>query len=326
MTKIDQNYQHTPVLLNEVLEYLNPRPGQNFVDATLGGGGYTRAILEKILPNGRLLAIDLDKDAIKNFQFTISNFQIKNESINKESIILYQGNFRDIDEIISQNNFSKPDGIVADIGLSSYQLDQAGRGISFQKNEVLDMRFNADSGGLTAKDVLKNYSETDLRKIFEDFGEEKFSRQIAQKIKDYRFKIKAIEFTTELYEIIRDALPKPLKHRADSSARRIFQALRIAVNNELENLEVFLPKAFGALQSGGRLAVISFHSLEDRMVKQFFAGLAKGCICPTEFPVCICQKQPLAKILTHHPITATDIEVQQNSRSQSAKLRVLEKI
>jgi 16S rRNA (cytosine1402-N4)-methyltransferase len=320
LTKIDKTYLHTPVLLNEVLEYLNPRSGQNFVDATLGGGGYTRAILDKILPNGKLLAIDLDKDAIKNFKFLISN------SKNQESITLHHGNFKDIDEILKSENFPKPDGIVADIGLSSYQLDQADRGISFQKNERLDMRFNTDSGGITAKDLLNNYSETDLRKIFEDLGEEKFSRQIARKVYEFRSKSQALDTTVQLYQLIQEALPKPYKHKADSSARRIFQALRIAVNGELENLTVFLPKAFEALKPGGRLAIVSFHSLEDRIVKQYFIKLAKGCVCPPEFPVCICHQQPVGKILTKQPIVAGEKEIAHNSRSQSAKLRVLEKI
>ncbi len=322
MTKIDKNYQHTPVLLNEVLEYLNPKPGQNFVDATLGGGGYSLAILDKILPNGKLLAIDLDKDAIKNFQFTISNFQIKNQAL----ITLHHGNFKDIDEILKSENFPKPDGIVADIGLSSYQLDQAGRGISFQKQEELDMRFNSHTPGLTAKEILNNYSETDLRKIFEDYGEEKFSRQIARKVYELRGKGQALNTTAQLYQLIQEALPKPYKHKADSSARRIFQALRIAVNGELENLAVFLPQAFKALTPGGRLAIVSFHSLEDRIVKQFFAGLAKGCVCPPEFPVCVCHQKPAGKILTKQPIVAGDAEILQNSRSQSAKLRVVEKL
>jgi 16S rRNA (cytosine1402-N4)-methyltransferase len=304
LTKIDQNYQHTPVLLNEVLEYLNPRPGQNFVDATLGGGGYTRAILDKILPNGKLLAIDLDKDAIKNFKFLISN------SKNQESITLHHGNFKDIDEILKSENFPKPDGIVADIGLSSYQLDQAGRGISFQKQEELDMRFNSHTPGLTAKEILNNYSETDLRKIFEDYGEEKFSRQIARKVYELRGKGQALNTTAQLYQLIQEALPKPYKHKADSSARRIFQALRIAVNDELNYLKEALPNAFEILKPGGRIAVISFHSLEDRIVKNFFRDQSHA---------------GLATLITKKPIKPSDEELVENPRARSAQLRIIQK-
>ncbi len=326
LTKIDKNYQHIPVLLNEVLEYLSPKVNQNFVDATLGGGGYSLAILEKILPAGQLLAIDLDKDAIKNFQFLISNFKISNQVINEQSVIVEQGNFKDLDEIISKNNFPKPDGIVADIGLSSHQLDHGERGISFQKTEELDMRFDLTSTNPTAKQILNNSSEAELRQIFEDFGEEKFSRQIARKVYELRSQSHELETTADLYQVIQDALPKPVKHKADDSARRIFQALRIVVNRELENLEIFLPKAFKALKPGGKLAVVSFHSLEDRIVKQYFVSLTKGCICPPDFPLCLCNKQSLGKILTKKPLTASIQELQANPRSSSAKLRVVEKL
>ncbi len=311
-------YSHTPVLLKEVLEYLSPKANQNFVDATLGGGGYSLAIIKLIAPQGKLLSIDLDKDAI-------NNARVKSQELGIKNLILHHGNFRDIGQIIKDNNFPEPDGIVADIGLSSYQLEDSGRGISFQKKEILDMRFDANSKEYDAKYILNNYTEENLRKIFEDYGEEKFSRQIVKQIVNSRQQT-AIHFTTDLYQAIVKALPKPVKHKADDSARRIFQALRIAVNKELENLEVFLPKAFTALKPGGRLAIVSFHSLEDRIVKQYFVSLTKGCICPPEFPICLCNKKPLGKILTRKPITASPEELTLNPRSKPAKLRVIEKL
>jgi len=318
-------YFHIPVLLKEVLEYLEPSPGQNFVDATLGGGGYTVAIANLIGPGGKTLSIDLDGDAIKNFQFLISNFQTnpKLKNHNEKNITLHQGNFRDLDKILKHHEFKAPDGIVADLGLSSYELEH--RGISFQTDQPLDMRFD-QSQKLDAKFVLNNYDEQHLRKIFEDYGEEKFSRLIVRKILESRTKNHELRRTTDLYQIIKDALPKPVKHKADDSARRIFQALRIEVNHELSSLEEFLPKAFNLLKVSGRLAVVSFHSLEDRIVKQYFNKLSKGCVCPPEFPACICGQLPKGKILTKKPITATEIELGKNPRAKPAKLRVIEKL
>lgn len=309
-------YEHIPVLLEEVIFNLKPEPGQNLVDATLGGGGYTKAILEKVRPGGKVLAIDLDARAIEN---------LKSESLNPKSLILHHGNFKDTDKIIKHHNFPAPDGIVADLGLSSGELDSSGRGFSFQKTEPLDMRFD-QSQPEDAKFILNNYEESKLKKIFEDYGEEKFARQIARKVNSYKLSAGSIKHTNELYEIIKDSLPKPVKHKADDSARRIFQALRIAVNHELENLENFLPKAFDVLKPGGRLAVVSFHSLEDRAVKQFFNSLAKGCICPPEFPQCLCGKNPRGRILTKKPVLAGPEELKNNPRAKPAKLRVIEKI
>lgn len=312
---MNTEYHHIPVLLNEVLEYLSPKPGENFVDATLGGGGYTRAILERNKPDGKVLAVDLDTDAIDNLK-----------SLNLKSLILHQGNFSHIDKITEHHKFTNISGIVADIGLSSYELDQAGRGISFKQKEILDMRFDQKGNTVDAKFILNNYDETRIRKIFEDYGEEKFSRQIARKIIDFRSKVKEIHYTTELYEIIESALPKPVKHKADDSARRIFQALRIEVNHELDNLLEFLPKAFDILAPGGRLVVVSFHSLEDRIVKQYFNELTKGCVCPIDFPQCVCGKEPRGKLLTKKIVTATEKELEENPRSKPAKLRAIIKI
>ncbi len=310
-------YSHTPVLLKEVIQYLEPKPGQNFVDATLGGGGYSKTILELSSPTGKLLGIDLDTVAIDNFKSLISDSEI-----DEKRVVLHHGNFQHIDKIITAHEFTNISGIVADIGLSSFELDQSGRGFSFQRSEPLDMRFN-QSQPEDAAFYLNNKSETELKKIFEEYGEEKFSKQIAAKAVRYRVEVSPIKHTSELYEIIKDALPKPFKHKADDSARRIFQALRIAVNHELENLQEFLPKAFDLLNPGGRLVVVSFHSLEDRIVKQYFNELSKGCVCPIEFPECICGQNPKAKILTKKPVVAGENELKNNSRSKPAKLRAL---
>jgi 16S rRNA (cytosine1402-N4)-methyltransferase len=313
-----QSYKHIPVLLEEVLQFLDPKPGENFVDGTLGGGGYSRAILEKNQPGGKVLAIDLDDEAIKNFQYPISNIQDK-------LFIAVQGNFANLDKIIVNHKFFNISGIVADIGLSSFQLDDSGRGISFQKKEPLDMRFDQTSQEPDAKFILNNHSLQELTEIFRKYGEDKYSAKIAKEIVQERSK-KPIHYTSELFEIIEQALPKPVKHKANDSARRIFQALRIAVNHELSNLESFLPKALDLLNPGGRLVVVSFHSLEDRIVKQFFQASAKGCICPLDFPQCICGKNAVAKILTKKPVTASTDELEENSRSKPAKLRALIKL
>jgi 16S rRNA (cytosine1402-N4)-methyltransferase len=322
-------YEHTPVLLNEVLEYLDLKPGQNIVDATLGGGGYTRAIINKIKPGGRVLAVDLDKDAIANFISqtpTTPARQTGHPSLaggEAPRFTLVQGNFAHIDKIIKNHNFPAPDGIVADLGLSSYELEH--RGISFQTDQPLDMRFDL-SQPEDAKFVLNSYDEKRLVKVFEEYGEEKFAKQIAKKVIGNRQQGIEIKHTDQLYRIVQEALPKPIKHKADDHARRIFQALRIEVNHELENLQEFLPKAFDLLVPGGRLAVVSFHSLEDRIVKQFFVGLTKGCVCPPEFPQCLCGKNPKGKILTKKPVTASAEELKTNPRSKPAKLRVIIKL
>lgn len=312
----NDNYSHIPVLLDEAISLLNPQPNQNFVDATLGGGGYARALLEKIGPNGKVLAIDLDQTAID----LATSYQLKTKSF-----IPVHGNFADIDQIVTNHKFNNISGIVADIGLSSYQLDASGRGISFQKKEPLDMRFDLSKDTSDAKFILNNHNEQDLIKIFEEYGEEKYAKAIARKIVSSRNE-KPFHYTTDLVEAITEALPKPVKHLYADSCRRIFQALRIAVNHELENLERFLPKALDILAPGGRLVIVSFHSLEDRIVKQFFLKASRGCVCPIDFPECICGKSPLAKVLTKKIVTATEAELETNMRSKPAKLRAVQKI
>ena len=311
-----QDYFHQPVLLQEVIGLLNPQPGEIFIDATLGGAGYSQAILRKIGKEGGLVSVDLDSDAVEFAR------QLAHDNQNWNIV---QGNFRNIDKIAEKYKLNQIHGIVADIGFSSYELDQSGRGLSFQKDEPLDMRFD-QSQPEDARFLLASRSEAELEKIFREYGEEKFSRQIARRIKTSQAAGQKLHKTGQLYELIQAALPKPVKHKAADSARRVFQALRIAVNHELENLQDFLPKAFDILSAGGRLAVVSFHSLEDRIVKEFFNQLAKGCICPPDFPQCVCGKSPLLKVLTKKPVTASEAELAANSRSRPAKLRAALKL
>lgn len=311
-------YSHIPVLLPEVLKLLQLRPGQNAIDATLGGGGYTLALAESVGTKGRVLAIDLDKDAIEAFESRIKN----QESSKKVKVV--HGNFSDIESIAKENSFAPVNAIVADIGLSSYELDEAGRGISFQKDEPLDMRFNAESG-ITAREILAEYSEADLTHVFKEFGEERYAAAIARNIVRNRAKT-PLTRTLELTHIISTSIPSRLQHTAQDSFRRVFQSLRIEVNGELKNLEKFLPAAFGLLESGGVLAVVSFHSLEDRIVKQYFQSLRGDCICPKDFPICVCGKSPQAEILTKKPVTAQVAELAKNTRAKSAKLRGIKKL
>lgn len=309
-------YTHIPVLENEVLKYLEPKPNNNYVDATLGGGGYTAKLLEASAPNGKVLSIDLDQEAIENAKEKFAQVG--------DRLTLVHGSFRDIDKLITAHKFELIDGIVADIGLSSFQLDESGRGISFQKKELLDMRFDNTSQQPDARFLLHHRTVDELTKIFKDFSEEKYSHKIAQNIVKAR-EVEPLKYTTELVEIIQNSLPKPEKHRWTDSARRIFQALRIEVNHELVNLETFLPKAFAILEPQGRLAVVSFHSLEDRIVKKYFKELATGCICPPEFPICKCGLTPQGTILTKKAVVATEQELLNNMRAKPAKLRVIQK-
>lgn len=313
------SYQHTPVLLHEVLEYLQPSVGGSFIDATLGGGGYTQALMEAVGVKGKVLSLDLDVDAITNFELRISNHALR------EQVTVRQGNFKDIAAIAQEHGFTGVDGIVADIGLSSYELDAAGRGISFKHDEPLDMRFDAASGGVTATELLADKSEAELAILFSTFGEERHARSIARNIVRKRTE-EAVTRTTQLVDIITNSLPRAVRHKVQDSCRRIFQALRIAVNGELENLREFLPAALGVLAPGGRLVVVSFHSLEDRIVKQFFVQAATGCVCPPNFPHCVCGKTPQVQILTRRPVSAGEAELAQNSRSRPAKLRAALKL
>jgi 16S rRNA (cytosine1402-N4)-methyltransferase len=312
------NYNHEPVLLETALQFLEPQPGQNFIDATLGGGGYSRALLDYVIPEGKVLSIDLDPAALENYQAQLSSKQKKNA-------IAVHGNFRNLDDIVRNHEFYNIAGIVADIGLSSYQLDQSGRGITFQNKEPLDMRFDVSDPTTDARFIINNHSEEQLKEIFRNYGEDRLSGKIARAIVQRRGE-KPFHYTTDLTELIRESLPKPQQHKWQDTARRIFQALRIAVNHELENLETFLPKALDLLNPGGKLVIISFHSLEDRIVKKFFVESSRGCTCPIDFPICRCGKNPLGMILTKKIVTANEEEQARNPRSIPAKLRAFKKL
>jgi 16S rRNA (cytosine1402-N4)-methyltransferase len=323
-------YRHTPVLLQEVIKYLDPKPGDTVVDGTLGGGGHSKAIAERIAPDGFLLGIDLDPAAIQKAEnvFDESGIKIKHQFV--------PGNYADIKEIYQaaakDNGLeASPNKILVDVGISSYDLEGSNRGFSFQKDEPLDMRFDPNAineGHQTPRNaayIVNHFSKEQLQKIFSEYGEERFSGRISSGIISRR-EISEIATTAELLETIQQSLPANLRYTYQNSARRIFQSLRIAVNRELENIQRFLPEAFELLPSGGRLAVISFHSLEDRIVKRFAQDLVKGCICPPEFPECRCGKEPLAKLLNKKPIIAGDAEIAENSRSRPAKMRVIQKL
>ena len=323
---------HKPILLEEAIENLKLKNGDIVVDATLGGGGHSSEILKKIGSEGMLIAIDTDISAINNFtKFPISNFQFPNKYKIQNTkykilgnICLVNDNFRNLESILKELQIEKVDAILADFGISSDQLEKAERGFSFQKNSLLDMRIN-QMDGMTAKDVINNYEERELRKIISEYGEEKYARNIAKKIVDFRKK-KPIEKTLELVEIINNSVPEKYKHQKTHFATKTFQAIRIEVNRELENISDFIPKAIEFLNKKGRLSVITFHSGEDRIAKLIFRKNARGCICPENFPICRCGVRPIVKILNSKPIVPSPKEVRENPRARSAKLRVLERI
>lgn len=316
-------YKHTPVMLKEVLEYLDPRPGQQFIDCTLGGSGYTVAIARKVGENGKVLAIDMDKIAIKNAEFRIKNLELNN-------IILSYGNFKNLQKIVkekSKGERNKFNGIVFDLGLSSAQLEDKSRGFSFQLDAPLDMAFGHGEGSTEhgTEYIVNNYKEGELVKILRDYGEEKFARRIAQSIIKYR-KDKPIKTTGQLVYIIESAVPAIYKNKKIHFATRTFQALRIATNKELESLERALPQAVDLLRKGGKIVIISYHSLEDRIVKQFFKKESKSCLCPPDIPICQCGHKAELKILTKKIVLPSDEEIKVNARARSAKMRVAEKI
>lgn len=318
---------HIPVLLKEILELLDPQPGQTIVDGTLGGGGHSLELAKRINPDGTLIALDLDPAAIEEAKKKFSELPEL-----KTKVILLKDNYRFIRNIINDLGVKEVNAILIDIGISSYDLEGSNRGFTFQKEQPLDMRFDPDSKPdsrhkkpFTAEYIVNHYEEQELKRIFHEYGEDKFSSRFARAIVAHRQEHQ-IKTTTDLFEIIKKSLPAQFRFKAGDSARRVFQSLRIEVNHELDNLKNFLPNAFETLAPKGKLAVISFHSLEDRIVKQFFNELAQGCICPPDFPECRCGRTPKGKILTKKIVTASAEEVQQNSRSASAKLRVIEKI
>lgn len=308
---------HIPVLLKETLEFLNAAKAGEYVDGTVGGGGHSAAILEAN-KKSRVLGIDLDQTSLDKLQEKLSQMGLG------QRMVLAQGNFKNIDEIAANAGFNKVCGIILDLGFSSIQLDNPERGLSFQADGTLDMRLNPDAVK-SADDVVNRYPPEKLEEVIADYGEEKFARRIAGAIIAARKK-QDIKSTAELAEIIRASIPGPVRFKANDNIRRVFQAIRIEVNDELSSLKTALPKAFELLEPEGRLVVISFHSLEDRIVKEYFLSVAKGCTCPPEFPTCVCGKTPEGQILTRKPVVAGEIETETNPRSKSAKLRAIQKI
>jgi 16S rRNA (cytosine1402-N4)-methyltransferase len=304
---------HKPVLLKEVLKYLDPQANQNFIDCTVGAAGHAVAILEKNGPRGKVLGIDWDKEAIDRALEMAGNFGNR--------LILANDSYVNVKGIVAAKKFGPIHGIVIDLGFSMDQIQTSGRGFSFQRDEPLDMRYSLENT-MTAAKILNQYSEAQLARIFRDYGEERSAKKIARKIVEAR-KSSPIMRTFQLVQLV-ISVKKPIKRI--HPATQVFQALRIAVNDELHNVMSVLNDLVDLLEVGGRLAVISFHSLEDRIVKQYFQQESKDCLCPSEAPICTCGHLAKIKILTKKPVTPSEREIEENFHSRSAKLRVIEKM
>lgn len=307
---MDQGREHVPVLYHEVLEALQPRPGCSYVDATLGAGGHAAGILSASAPDGRLLGLDADPDAIAYVRESLR--------IYGDRVVLKAANFRQIGTVAPVLGFAEVDGVLMDLGLSSRQLSQPSRGFSFSQEGPLDMRLNP-SRGRTAADLVNGLPEAELADLFWRFGEERYSRRIARAIVAAR----PVTTTAKLADVVFRTVGRREKIHP---ATRVFQALRIAVNDELEALDQALPQARDLLRPGGRMAVIAFHSLEDRLVKRFFMKEAQDCLCPPEAVVCVCQHKATMRVLTRKPIRPTGNEIAVNPPSRSARLRVAERL
>lgn len=309
-------FKHSPVMLEEVLSFLLPGEGKVIIDGTLGGAGHSGEILPYLGETGFLIGIDQDDDAVNAAKERLSKIGDRYK--------IFKTNYQSFDQCLADLGIEKVDGFLLDLGVSSFQLDTKERGFSFQQGALLDMRMNQEND-LTAKILVNNSTEEELTEIIFKYGEERWAKRIAKFIVESR-KTSPIATTEELVKIIMAAVPKGARQEGLHPATRTFQALRIAVNNELGVLNNTLNKVAGFLNPGGRVVIISFHSLEDRLVKQSFLEHARGCICPPEFPVCNCNHQPVYQILTKKPLTASLKEVMENPRARSAKLRAAEKI
>lgn len=306
-------FQHISVLLNECIGGLAIDPDGVYVDGTAGGAGHSAEIAKRLV-SGRLIAVDKDPQAVKTAAGRLADYP---------QATVVTGDFRDVGRILDSLSIEGVNGILLDLGVSSHQLDTPERGFSYHQNAPLDMRMA--QSGISAKEILNEYSADALVKIFRDYGEEKFARRIAVNIEKSR-QIKPLETTFELVDIIRKSIPAAARREGGHPAKRVFQAVRIAVNGELDALEEGIGSAFSKLLPEGRLAIITFHSLEDRIVKQAFAKFCAGCTCPPDFPVCVCGNKPKAMLVNKKPIEASQEEQARNSRSKSAKLRILEKL
>ena len=308
-------FSHTPVLAAETIDLLNIRPDGFYVDGTCGGGGHSGLIAAR-LKEGLLLGIDQDPDAIKAAGEHLAPFG--------DRVKLVHSNFVRLPQILKELDLPAPDGILLDLGVSSHQLDEGARGFSYHTDAPLDMRMSQT--GETAAELLERLEEREIAEILREYSEEKFASRIAKCIVRER-EISPIDTTGRLAEIVMQAIPtKAARTEKKHPARRTFQALRIAVNNELGVLKETLESGFDALSPGGRMAVITFHSLEDRITKQHFAAFCTGCTCPPDFPVCVCGKEPRGRLINKKPVTACEMELSENSRSRTAKLRVIEKL
>ncbi len=307
-----KEFSHIPVMLYEAVDGLNIDPDGIYVDGTAGGGGHSSEILSR-LSGGRLYSIDQDPDAIRTVTERFRD--------NPNSVII-QGNFSEMKTLLTERGVERVDGVLLDIGVSSHQLDDGERGFSFHEDAPLDMRMS--QSGVSAADLVNTLDRDSLSRILFDYGEEKYARSIAEGIVRARAE-KPIETTLELSEIIKSHVPQKVR-RDGHPARKSFQALRIAVNRELEVLEKGIEAAYELLSPGGRLCIITFHSLEDRVVKRAMAELSQGCTCPKDFPVCVCGNKPKVKLITRKPITPGEEELRDNPRARSAKLRICEKL
>jgi len=307
-------FKHFSVMLEECIEMLDIKEDGIYVDCTLGGAGHSKEILKKLSPKGRLIGIDQDLDALKAAKEKLKDFN---------NITYVHNNFYNIKDILESLGIEKVDGILMDLGVSSYQLDQGERGFSYMKEAALDMRMNREEA-FSAYNVVNEYSEDELFRILRDFGEEKFSRRIASRIVEKR-KVKPVETTLELVKIIDECIPAKFKREGGHPAKRTFQGIRIEVNSELSILDRAIGDGIEALNKDGVMAIITFHSLEDRIVKSSFRKHENPCTCPPNFPVCICGNESKGKVITRKPILPSEEELEYNSRSKSAKLRVFER-
>ncbi len=311
------SYKHIPVMLSEVVHYLNCKPGKIYADCTLGGSGHAGAILEKIIPDGILIGIDQDIDAIKNAKRKLKPYEL--------NIHLFHDNFINLPKILSQLNITAVDGILLDLGISFHHLDSSGRGFSFRKDEPLDMRMNIESD-TTAEELINTMDEKSLAEIFFKYGEERYSRKIAKKIVNVRKKEK-IKSSRQLSEIVCGAVSgKASSKRRIHPATRVFMAVRIAVNKELNILNSFMETAFDLLKPEGRFCILSFHSLEDRIVKRKIKLMEGKCICPPALPRCVCNKTRVIRSLTKKVLRPTEEEVAANPMARSARMRAVEKL
>lgn len=307
------DFKHTPVMLNECIEYLNIKPDGIYVDGTLGGAGHSKAIVSKLSDKGLLIGIDRDEEALKAAEENLKEFK---------NVKYIHGNHDNIKKILEENEIAKVDGILLDLGVSSYQLDERNRGFSYLGSNELDMRMDKTQE-ITAKYIVNNYSEESLANIIYQYGEERFSRNIARNICQYR-KNKTIETTDELVNIIEESIPRA-KQNGGHPAKRTFQAIRIEVNNEIKPLYKTVLDSIDVLNEEGRLCIMTFHSLEDRAVKDAYLEAQGKCTCPKDLPYCVCNYKSSGKIITKKPIVASKQEQEENTRAKSAKLRVFEK-